>query len=284
MLFPQTYSFSNPSEFLVLNLNNAPYGMFSVFNYVVGGLYHYEKNSYMGVEVDFENFGLYYQPTFGNNWWNYYCYPIKIGKKDEAPFIKNCRSFQEYADYAMFTEKKLNRLQVNELIQKYITILPPIQIKIENFVRNHFGDSHIIAIHYRGTDKIHEAPRVSYETISEQVKDYINSNQLFNYKIFIASDEQQFVNYMEEVFFAHVIVYDAARSSNGLPLHYDSTVDNFKKGEEALIDCILLSRGNILFRTSSNLSLWSGYFNPYLPIKELSSRFNDTISNWDVPL
>ena len=45
-----------------------------------------------------------------------------------------------------------------------------------------------------------------------------------------------------------------------------------KEVENALIDCILLSKTDLLIRTSSNFSLASTFFNPKLPVIELSKR------------
>jgi hypothetical protein len=41
---------------------------------------------------------------------------------------------------------------------------------------------------------------------------------------------------------------------------------NYRKGEEALINCLLLSRCCALIRTTSFLSAWASIFNPALPI------------------
>jgi hypothetical protein len=46
----------------------------------------------------------------------------------------------------------------------------------------------------------------------------------------------------------------------------DLGASNYKKGEGALIDCLLLSRCNTLIRTTSFLSAWASIFNPKLPI------------------
>ena len=52
--------------------------MFSVFCYVAGILYEYDTNTYAGIRVDFENIGIYYDPEYGPNWWNYYCEPCSF--------------------------------------------------------------------------------------------------------------------------------------------------------------------------------------------------------------
>jgi hypothetical protein len=48
---------------------------------------------------------------------------------------------------------------------------------------------------------------------------------------------------------------------------------NYRKGEEALINCLLLSRCSALIRTTSFLSAWASIFNPALPIVLLNAPY-----------
>lgn len=262
-------SWADSSTYIKINMNAYPAGMFSVFCYVTGILYKYEKGNYAGIEVNFGKLGLYYDPEYGPNWWNYYCEPIKI--QNHPPIIVKKFSLEEYMEYAYFTEKHLSRKKVHQLAEKYIKIKPHILEKVDLFVANNFSQGHIICIHYRGTDKIAEVAKVSYDEVLSKINKYIKKSKLTDYKIFIASDEQPFVDFMQASFPDRIIVYDADRSLNGQPIHFSAS-NNYRHGEEALIDSLLLSRGDILIRTSSNLSLWSTYFNPEIPVIELSKR------------
>ena len=85
--------------------------------------------------------------------------------------------------------------------------------------------------------------------------------------------QKQFLGYMQSTFPGRVTSYSTLRSSNNQPIDYSSSFSPYLRGEEALIDCLLLSKGRILIRTSSNLSLWSTYFNPSLPVVELTKRY-----------
>jgi hypothetical protein len=244
------------------------HGMFSNFCYVLGALHEYEEKKYAGIEVDFQNSGLYYDPAYGPNYWSYYCEPIKIGSKKNKK-IKTPSQDYEYVRLALLPYD-LSRFEAHELITKYIKIKQGILDKVNAFCQANFGNSTIISIHYRGTDKFNEAPRVQYEEIQTKIAEYIQLNNIKNYKIFIATDEQNFVDHMKEVFPDTIISYETERATDGQPLHY-KLANQYKSGEDALIDCLLLSRGDILFRTSSNLSLWSSFFNPFIP----EVRFNE---------
>jgi hypothetical protein len=265
------FSCNGLQYYLYVDLQPYPVGMFSTFSYVAGVLNEYEKNTYAGMEVNFEDHGLYYDPTHGPNWWEYYCEPIKLGNKKKG-YIKRLDSF-EYVYYASFAETKLSREDVRKLIQKYIKVKNPIQKKVDDFVSENFVGHSIISVHYRGTDKSLEAPRVPYDKVVNSVNEYIKDKKFEDYRIFLATDEQKFVDYMQQIFPNIVITYDSKRSTDGKPVHL-STPNNYQVGEEALIDCLLLSRGDVLIRTSSNLSLWSSYFNPKMPVVILSNRYH----------
>ena len=264
--------FGNQSTFLYVNFPLEWGGMFSAFNYVCGVLYEYEQNSYAGIQVDFEADGFYFDARHGPNWWNYYCEPIYLGEKNGA--ILRRFTADEYIQFSSFTEMKLDRPSVFQLIQKYIRILEPVQKKVDQFIQDHFDDSYIICVHYRGTDKSIEAPRIGYEVVSNFVKQYIADEQLEHYKIFVATDEAHFLSHMRFCFPNAVCATNARRSKNLHPIHPTTHLQSgYEKGEEALIDCLLLSKGDVLIRTNSNLSLWASYFNPKIPVFELNHRY-----------
>jgi hypothetical protein len=165
---------------------------------------------------------------------------------------------------------KIGRDYIFYLIQKYIKIRAPIQKEIDDFVATQFGDAFVLGVQYRGTDKVSEAPRVSYERVMEEIKNQIKGKK--NFKIFVATDETALLAEVKKTYPNKVLSQDATRSSDGKPVHF-SGHDGFKIGKEALIDCLLLSKTHFLIRTSSNLSLWATYFNPELSQIELSQRY-----------
>src|SRR5690606_31893810 len=120
-----------------------------------------------------------------------------------------------------------------------------------------FSDQFMIGIHYRGTDKITEASYISYDKVLQEIKNQIKNIKV-DFKIFIATDDQNFLDYIKSYFkYKYDIVYlNYYRSSNNLPIHINPTKDYsaYKIGEDALMDCILLSKCNILIRTHSSLS------------------------------
>lgn len=253
-------------------LKDRPAGFFSLFNSVLGALDNYEASrEFVGFEVNFGNRGYYYDKIRGENWWQYYFEPIKISKGNfdnmavqELPQNQSCR-------FSIFAQFDMSRKRANELINKYIRTKPHVQKRIDLFVENNFKNYTVIGVHYRGTDKVSEAPVVPYERVYNTIKkDVVN---IKNTKIFIATDDEYFLNFMKIKFGEQVICLDATRSLNGAALHTSQQYDKYNLGEDAIVDCVLLSKCNKLYKTASNLSDTSVKFNPDMPFVNLSNNY-----------
>lgn len=263
------------SEVYQLYYPNYRVGFFSAFFVVLGALDFYEKNpdECSGLIVDFEDQGLYYDPHHGKNYWQYYFEPIILGALDNTVSKKRF-PLSTQSSFAIFALYEMSYERGNELIQKYIKIKPHIQRKINQFVNEHFKENYVIGVHYRGTDKIIEAPHVSYEVVVKYIKEEIKKNN--NAKIFVATDEENFLRFMHSNFPGKIIAIDTLRSTNGQPIHFSFT-HAYKNGEDALIDCVLLSKCSKLYRTSSNLSAASMRFNPALDVTLLSKNIHEML-------
>jgi len=248
-------------------------GMFSTFNDVLSALYCYEKGYYNFLEVDFKKGGVYYDPMVGPNWWNYYAQPISLGDAKKTK-VKKVNGFQ--LPYMLPRRKICNypRKKAHSLIQKYIHIKPHILEKIDQFTQLELDGLFVFGIHYRGTDKVSEAPRISYEEVLVPLEREIRKLRGADYKIFVATDEALFLEFILSKY-PNVCYYEQVkRSYDNTPLHLGKQTP-YKSGEEALIDCILLSKADVLIRTASSLSLWSTYFNPSQRVINLSYPYCD---------
>lgn len=260
-----------------LNMGPTPYGQgfFSVFTSVLGLLDKYDTQEYSGFSLNFANKGLYYDQKKGPNWWGYYFMPLEQGVNYQQE--PRC-SGQTHLHLAMHCVKNLSKERCHELITKYIQVRPYIQEKLDAFTKEHFDNHFVLGIHYRGTDKMgSEAPKLGYEPVFTAITNYLyDSFPHIPLIIFVASDEEEFVNEIENRFPGQIVCLAAMRSSDGRAIHYKRGTENkFKIGEEALLDCLLLSRCNHLIRTSSNLSLCATYFNPDLSVELLNPGIMD---------
>jgi len=253
-------------RFLILPCMTGPdtSGLFTEFLAVVGALAQYEEwpSLYAGLRVDYAGEGLYYDPSAGSNWWEYYFEPIDVGCRDNAvvtPVDPHQHDLMTYRAAAM------PRRDGFAIIDKYVRLKPPLARKLDAYVRDCYEDAYVIGIHYRGTDKFDEAPRVPYEAVVSATRDAIARARTDRYKLFLATDEQSFLLYMLERFPGRLLYRPMFRSSDGQPIDVRNDDSNYKKGEDAVMDCLLLSRSDRLIRTASNLSLCSTLFNPGMP-------------------
>lgn len=261
----QTFEEEKKTFFVLENREGA--GMFSMFTDVLALVASYEKGIFGGIEVDFGNEGLYWDQNKGSNWWIYYCEPISLGKKKNI--CKDTYGKQRGMEpHYCFN----NRIEAFNLINKYIRFKPHIVNIVKTFANQHFKENYVIAIHYRGTDAPWSSP--AYETYAQKVKEIILTSNLKNYKIFIAADEQPFIEYMETQFPLHVCFQKGVLRSTkgGNPLHFNFSYNSYKKGEEALVDCLLLSHGDCLLLAYSNLSQWAAMINPYSPVIDMTNK------------
>jgi hypothetical protein len=173
-----------------------------------------------------------------------------------------------------------NTLSINAAhqVMANVSVKNHIRTKADDFAAQHFAGRHVIGVHYRGTDKVNqrdkgtlvEAVRVPYDYVFEHLENY-DTSSLF----FVASDEAEFVTAMTQRFGDRVLAYDAIRSQGGWGIHYEQRGSSpYQAGEDALVDCLLLSKCNHLVRTESALSRFSNVFNPALKPINLTDRYN----------
>lgn len=254
-----------------LKARKQPAGFFSIFNTVVGALDFIDRHDAHMI-IDFGTEGFYYDPSVGPNWWSYYFEPI-CSNISEQSIYKVFKQYQTNTIFSLTGQFILSRERAHYLINKYVHIKPHITAIIDRFVQDYFVGNYVIGIHYRGTDKVREASVVSYEHMRDQVLSIMERVIGKPVSIFVATDDAQFLIYMQQEFEYNVCALDALRSSDNKPVHTQTNVSNYKKGEDALVDCILLSKTDFLIKMASNLSDVSLQFNPQLPFIQVNTGY-----------
>lgn len=269
LFFPKT---SVKAEYAVVS-PRYEVGMFSVFLTVLGFLDWYENGKFQGLKIDLEDRGFYYDPELGPNWWNYYFMPIQLGNVNDPQMRKYDYTTCVYAAYHAIND--LDRLTAFNLIEKYIVIKPEIEKEIIQFKKENFDSHFMIGVHFRGTDKVTstEARFVSYEEMVKVTQEEIAKCQVVNFKIFVATDDFNFLTFIQKIFPDKVVYQNCRRSKDHTPIHYNGTQiipfrvsDTYQLGKEAVIDAALLSRCHLLIRTKSNLSLCSSFLDPSIEV------------------
>ena len=158
------------------------------------------------------------------------------------------------SNLAAYTKFKLPRERVNYLLNKYIKVKEPLRGHIEEIREELFGDSFIIGVHFRNTDKyIIYSPPNAKKTILK-VQNEVDQLLDDDYRIFVATDDGHFLKSMISHFGDKVVYTDSFRSYNRKPLHGNRAYSPYEQGKETVIDCVLLSHSNVLVKTQSNLN------------------------------
>lgn len=258
----------------ILTARKDPAGFFSTFNTIIAALDFIEEHG-AAMIIDFGTEGFYYDPSKGPNWWSYYFERLRMDDHDlSICFYKRFKQYQQMI-FTLRGQFVLPRARAHHLIEKYIRLKPFVQEKIDAFVRDNFQNYYVIGVHYRGTDKSTEAPSVAYETIHREVLSVMDTVVHMPVKIFVATDDAVFFEYMQQQFSERVCAIDALRSHDENSVHMNPFLNNYKKGEDALLDCVLLSRTHFLIKMASNLSDVSLQLNPNIPVVHLNTSYSE---------
>lgn len=246
-------------------------GLFSEVAAVIGCAAEVESHPrlYAGMRVDFERHGLYYDAAAGPNWWEYYFEPLTIGNPDGA--VRRPASDWEHDGFAGLVELAMPRAAAAQLVRRHARVKATIMARVDRSWTAHADGAYMIGVHYRGTDKWEGAPVVPLEAVAQAVIDASATASADRWNLFVATDEVACLDFMQQRFPGRVAALDIERSSDGRPLH-KAPGDGSRKGEDAIMDCLLLARCAHLVRTDSDLGLFSTFFNPDLPATMLGKR------------
>jgi hypothetical protein len=228
--------------------------------------------------------GPFYTRHKGENWLEYYFDSFKLTQTDKVLADNRSVKYSCISDIGQMGmpvdyDKQMTLEQANRLLVDNLRIKTEIQDYVASFVEKHFAQKTVLGVHYRGTDKKSEAKAVSYEYVARTISNYLNANQNVD-AIFVASDEMDVIEWIKSKFNHLSVMFhdDLERSRGGKPIHTNSRQgDNYIKGKEALVNCLLLSKCDALIRTASFLSAWSSIFNPDLPVIMLNRPFEDKL-------
>jgi hypothetical protein len=121
-----------------------------------------------------------------------------------------------------------------------------------------------LAVHFRGTDKVHEAVPVPWTLMCERIEMIARARPNLT-AILLATDDGPFAEHAQRhPFGIPLVVAPAAYMPKGsTPVHF-SGHPGLAIGREALLTCLLLAQCGFLLKTASYLSAWAKIFNPSL--------------------
>lgn len=254
-------------DYLILSSDRS--GMFSDVAMLLGLMEHFDlwRDRYAGLAVEMPTDALYHDSAHGPNWWDYYFEPVQVGHREGAR-VRHLAPMEKYA-FALRAEERMSRHQGHALITRCMRVRTHVVAIVDAFARAEFRSRFVVGVHYRGTDKALEVPRVAYDEVALAVREAMARSGRDDTAVFVATDEQPFLDYMLAAFPAQVIHRDVTRSTDDTATHVMEG-DNYRKGEDALVDCLLLARCVHLIRTDSNLGLCASFLNPDIPVQNLT--------------
>lgn len=156
-----------------------------------------------------------------------------------------------------------------ETISKYVRPKRHILEKVDAFYHKHLSNKFVLGLHIRGTD-MNYAPIVSpaeyFPHIDEQIR------QEPDLKIFLATDQKQYIEVLTFRYGDRLVYADCFRSDNEIAPFERTGSSPYKKGEDVLLDILLLSRANFLIKGGSNVGEMALYFNEELECLDLSYK------------
>jgi hypothetical protein len=181
-----------------------------------------------------------------------------------------------YGYYAELDENPNNwyhrqRQKAQALVKKYIHVKQELNEQLEQFANREFNGQHILGVHIRGTDKSQldsiKPPEKYFPHIDAYLQQHPDS------KIFLATDQSQFVTQMHMKYPGRIITQDVIRSESRTNSFQKQDDKGYQKGKEVLLDCLLLSRCQYLFKCASAVSEYAHYFNPALNGMDLDEYY-----------
>lgn len=270
-------------------------GFFALLLYAINQLIYAELHGF-AAHVDFGErcrdgrLQRYYSADRGPNVWDYFFFPLSPTVVPRASDVQltpkqlfnlhhlAVESVQTYP-HGVHRHLKIPQWRYDQawhwsmrsrafrLLSGPMRLRPPPLRAVRNFYHEHVlgrgAERPLLGLHLRGTDKLKNiggriiGPAEYHPLVREYMAHHPNA------LILLATDSPSFLAQMRRQYRDNLIVYDALRSERNV--FVDRRVaDNYKKGEDALVDSLLLSCANLLIKPASALSEFAVYWNPAL--------------------
>ena len=235
---------------------------------------------------------LFYDASYGPNVWEYFFAPVrcpegKVGRFGQEHRVVGLTDgslawLHEQRPRSVFTYQHglhasrrerfdegwyaQQRVHGAELVRKYARVRPHVRCAVDAFWRAQGLDgAPVMGVHLRGTDKRSAlggrvvGPDEYYPRIDAFLEEHGERA-----RIFVATDSKDFLKEVKGRYGGRVAYRDALRSSKNAFKAARYEKEGYRKGEDALIDTLLLARCDALLKPSSSVSEFALYFNPAL--------------------
>jgi hypothetical protein len=257
-----------------VEIKNKSVGFFAQLTWCLCILHYCERQ---GLVPDIRLTGdVYLDRRRGPNWLDYYFDVSTLTiAKGAAKRVRYTRKIVDFYGLGLPIAPAMSINDGARIVREYLRPKPHINMMVDDFWRSLNVEGPVVGVHFRGTDKSSEAPRVSREHCLDVLQKYLRDDDAIK-AAFVASDEQELVDFIRKAV-TGVPVYshnDHYRSSDHQPAHMKiGQGSGYEKGEDALVNALLLSKCSTLIRTTSFLSAWASIFNPGLKVILLNKPY-----------
>ncbi len=232
-------------------------GFFSLFNEILDTIALYGTSD---ISVVLNH--THYNERETDNMWDYYFEPVQNVSKRNYKASFNIRPFRDHR--IMESPKKIALL--HEVLQKRVVVKKEIQQDADAFYAQHLSGHTVIGVHFRGYDVADNFAIVSHLLRKAPPEDYCSvlDSTPFDY-VFLATDDMPAYEFFQKRYPGKVISFSRLRDdTKKVVLAHSDKFSKKELGREVLIDCLLLSRCNILLHGSSNIPAAAKFLNPAL--------------------
>ena len=289
MNISSSHQLTAQSNVLHVTAKDCGAGFFALLIYAINQLIYANKHGLrahvlFGKRCRDGRINRYYSAAHGPNVWEYFFLPVSSADQathavqlslKELFYLHHLapESVQTYP-HGVYRHLKTPRWQYDELwhwtmrtrasqfLQSTVQLREPPLYAARQFYRQKIlarGDRPLLGLHLRGTDKMKNIggriirPAEYYPLIHRYMSQHPNA------LVFLATDSPTFLNEMQLRYNKQLVVYNALRSERNA--FADRSIDdNYKKGEDAIVDSLLLSCANLLIKPASALSEFSVYW------------------------
>lgn len=244
-------------------------GFFSALFTIIGFLDDFDKEGWQGIVIDFENQGNYYEPKKGSNWWGYYFKPISekpTWKYDEWCVVEDLK--MSYGFKTLFR----SRSEVFQTTQKYIRPVDEVTFEVDTFADIYFGRNSVVGVNYQRPEKINNRLKPpNFQNFFDRIDLLLKEENHASAKIFVSTDDSRFLDELIDRYGSKIVYRDVPRGDDIVPAAYYSTTPNYDKGFDEIVECLLLSKCDVIVRTNTNITTAAGFFNPGVKIITIKS-------------
>lgn len=246
---------------------------------------------------------FFHEPARGDNVWEYYFEPVAgvghdelmaaLERGDVSPDQVHSFTRKQVAGWhqsdpdriATFWARDVpddpaawmaaKRELARRFVAEYVRVKPHVLAKVDAFWEEHIRPQYTLGVHIRGTDFAYAEP-TSPEAYFREIERHLDRRRPGDWRIFLATDQNQFLDLFRARYPGRVIAYDCLRSNGRRPPFKFHRESPYRRGEDVLIDVLLLSRCSFLFKGSAAVGECALWFAPALACHDfaLESRFD----------